>query len=387
MSDRKAPHLQNYAKTNAITALGRYRVLSPLASIRVSPIQLGAMSIGTEWSAGMGEMTKESSFELMDAYYEAGGNFIDTALNYQNNTSEQLIGEWMETRGNRDQMVIATKYSSPWKRHDTSVAQKIHYMGNGPKNQLLSINASLKNLRTTYIDIFYVHWYDWETSIEELMNSLHNLVVAGKVLHLDAPAWVVSRANQYAFDHGKTPFCIYQGQWNLTKRSFEREIIPMAREMGLALAPWDVLAGGRLRTDAEEEARRQNPQGARTGFTHDGKWERNEDEKKVSDALEKVANEVGAKSIQAVAIAYHLQKTPNVFPVLGGRKVENLLKNIEALAISLSKEQIEYLESALPFDPGFPHWMIGNGTEPIGMIANSCPVDKWPAREPIKPKI
>jgi len=81
MSNRPAAHLQNYAKSDAITALGRYRVLSPHASIRVSPIQLGAMSIGTEWGAGMGEMTKESSFKLMDAYYEAGGNFIDTAIN------------------------------------------------------------------------------------------------------------------------------------------------------------------------------------------------------------------------------------------------------------------------------------------------------------------
>ncbi|THH13999.1 hypothetical protein EW146_g6282 [Bondarzewia mesenterica] len=374
------------------------------------------MSIGTTWGKGMGEMNKESSFKLLDAYYNAGGNFIDTACNYQDGTSEGLIGEWMELRGNRDQMVIATKYSSPWKKEDHSVSQKIHFAGNGTKCQRLAVNGSLKKLRTDYIDILYCHWYDWDTSVEEFMDSLHNLVVSGKVLHLgisDAPAWVVSRANQYALDHGKTPFCIYQGQWNLTKRSFERDIIPMARELvsiyifsvslshgrslsskspiqycrplGLALAPWDVLAGGRYRTDAEDKARREAGQTGRTAFTQDGQWERNEDERKVSLALEKVAAEVGAKTIQAVAIAYHLQKTPYVFPIVGGRRVENLLKNIEALEITLSKEQIEYLESVLPFDVGFPGWLIGNGMKEHPVIAASAPLTSWPRAEPIKP--
>ncbi|THH07897.1 hypothetical protein EW146_g9172 [Bondarzewia mesenterica] len=278
------------------------------------------------------------------------------------------------------------QYSSPWKKEDHSVVQKIHFSGNGSKSQRLAVSGSLKKLRTDYIDILYCHWYDWDTSVEEFMDSLHNLVVSGKVLHLDAPAWVVSRANQYALDHGKTPFCIYQGQWNLTKRSFERDIIPMARELGIALAPWDVLAGGRYRTDAEDKARRETGQTGRTAFTQDGQWERNEDERKVSLALEKVAAEVGAKTIQAVAIAYHLQKTPYVFPIVGGRRVENLLKNIEALEITLSKEQIEYLESVLPFDVGFPGWLIGDGTKEHPVIAASAPLAHWPRAEPIKPK-
>ncbi|KIM81122.1 hypothetical protein PILCRDRAFT_97765 [Piloderma croceum F 1598] len=355
------------------TSLGRYRVLSPRASIRVSPIQLGAMSIGTAWGHGMGEMDKASSFKLLDGYFNAGGNFIDTAGNYQDGTSEELIGEWMELRGTRDQIVIATKYSSPWKKHDDSILQKIHFTGNGTK------------LRTDYIDILYCHWYDWDTSVEELMNSLHNLVVAGRVLHLDSPAWVVSRAQQYAIDHGITPFCIYQGQWNLTKRSFERDIIPMARELGLALAPWDVLASGRFRTDAEDKVRQEYGEKGRISFTQDGKAERNEDERKMSAALETVAAEVGAKSIQAVAIAYHLQKQPYVFPIVGGRKVENLQKNIEALEITLSNEQIEFLENVLPFDVGFPNWLIGNDTKEHPIMAASAPLAIWPKAEPIKP--
>ncbi|SJL13625.1 related to Aryl-alcohol dehydrogenase [NADP(+)] [Armillaria ostoyae] len=373
---------------NAPSPLGQYRLLSPRASIRVSPFQLGGMSIGTAWGRGMGEMTRESSFELLDAFYELGGNFIDTAVNYQDGTSEELIGEWMGLRGNRDQMVIATKYSGPWKQHDNTVSQKVHYIGNGSKARHLAINASLKRLRTDYIDIFYVHFYDWETSVEELMTNLHNLVISGKVLHLgisDTPAWFVAKANQYAIDHGKTPFCIYQGHWSLTDRSFEREIIPMARDLGLALAPWGVLEAGRLRTNAEDQAYKENIAKQRTGFTQDGKPERNEREITVAAALEKVAAEVGAKSIQAVAVAYHLQKTPYVFPILGSRKVENLKKNIEALTITLSKEQIEYLESALPFDPGFPNWLIGDGTGSSGMIDAFAPITIWPKAEAIKP--
>lgn len=132
------------------------------------------------------------------------------------------------------------------------------------------------------------------------MNSLHNLVTSGKVLYLgisDTPAWVVSMANQYAHDHGKTPFVIYQGRWNVLSRDFERDILPMARQQGLALAPWDVLAAGKIRTDAEEEARRQTGERGRAVMGPD--WERNEDERKMSATLEKIAAEVGSKSIQA----------------------------------------------------------------------------------------
>lgn len=106
----------------------------------------------------------------------------------------------------------------------------------------------------------------------------------------------MSKANQYARDHGKTPFSVYQGRWNVLSRDFEREIIPMARSEGLALAPWDVLASGRIRTDAEEEARRQSGE---KGRALSKGWERNEDERKMAKALEQVAAEVGAKSIQA----------------------------------------------------------------------------------------
>ncbi|KAF8814294.1 Aldo/keto reductase [Phlegmacium glaucopus] len=369
------------------TGLGRYRVLSPNAGVHVSPIQLGAMSIGDKWeSLGMGSMDREASFKLLDAYFDNGGNFIDTANNYQDETSEKFIGEWAEARGIRDQLFIATKYTSNFKRTDHSVSQKVLHFGNSAKSLQTSVEKSLKKLRTSYIDLLYLHWWDWDTSVEEVMHSLHTLVLQGKVLYLgvsDTPAWVVSKANQYARDHAMTPFVIYQGAWNVMERSFERDIIPMARSEGMALAPWNVLAGGKIRTDEEEEKRRQTGEKGRTLVTSE--WERNEKEKTVCKALEKVAAEIGAKHINSVAIAYLMQKTPYVFPIIGGRKVEHLIANLEALEISLNNDQIKYLESVAPFEPGFPTWMIGDGQHNGHLINATTTITKGPLLQPLRP--
>ncbi|OCH84233.1 Aldo/keto reductase [Obba rivulosa] len=370
------------------TMLGRHRQLSTRAGVKVSPIALGAMSIGDKWtSLGMGSMDKISSFKLLDAFYDAGGNFIDTANNYQDETSEMFIGEWMVARDIRDHLVIATKYTTNFKR-TAQFPQKTQFAGNNVKSLHVSVEASLRKLCTDYIDILYVHWWDFDTSIEEVMDGLNHLVASGKVLYLgisDTPAWVVSKANQYARDHGKTPFVIYQGAWNIMQRDLEREIIPMARAEGMAIAPWNVLAAGKIRTDEEEERRRKTGEKGRTIF--DPNWERTPEERKVCLALEEVAKQVGAKNITSVAIAYVMQKTPYVFPIVGGRKVEHLMDNIDALNIALSPEQIQYLESIVPFNPGFPTIYIGDGTSYGPWAAASFPyADKWPIQQPIRPE-
>jgi len=368
--------------------INRYRRLSTKAGVHVSPLVLGAMSIGDKWNNfGMGSMDKDASFKLLDAYYDAGGNFIDTANNYQDETSEAFIGEWAERRNIRDQLVIATKYSTCFKRGNDDIEQKVVYTGNHVKSMLLSVEASLKKLRTHYIDILYVHWWDFETSVEEVMNGLHVLINQGKVLYLgvsDTPAWIVSKANQYARDHGKTPFAVYQGEWNVMARSFERDIIPMARHEGMALCPWNVVARGKFRTDEEEDRRRKSGEKGRSLMFAD--WERTEDEKRMCHALEKVAKEVGMKHITAVAIAYLMQKTPYVFPIVGGRKVDHLMANLDALEITLTSEHIKYLESIFPFDIGFPGNLIGDGTEYGGVYNSAAHFDKMPSQQPIRPE-
>ncbi|EMD38329.1 hypothetical protein CERSUDRAFT_153097 [Gelatoporia subvermispora B] len=368
------------------TKLGRHRQLAPTAGVHVSPICLGAMSIGTKWAEyGMGAMDKEASFKLLDAFYEAGGNFIDTANNYQEGNSEEILGEWMELRGVREQMVIATKYTTNYKLK-ADIPQKTSYVGNNAKSMHNSVEASLKKLRTSYIDILYVHWWDYATTIEEVVNGLHALVMSGKVLYLgisDTPAWVVTKANMYARLMGKTPFVIYQGQWNVLKRDFERDIIPMARAEGMAIAPWDVLSAGKIRTDAEEQQRLESGEKGRVIWNSE--WKRTPEQRKICLALEEVAAEIGAKSITAVAIAYVMHKTPHVFPIIGGRKVEHLKANIEALDLVLEPKHIQYLEGILPFDPGFPHDFIGKDDEYNFLYKSAGHFDKWPQPAPIRP--
>ncbi|EIW79233.1 arylalcohol dehydrogenase [Coniophora puteana RWD-64-598 SS2] len=335
--------------------LARYRALAPSASVHVSPLQLGAMSIGDKWADfGFGSMDKESSFRLLDAFYNAG----------------------------------ATKYSTNYFDGDTSVKQQQLFAGNNFKSLYLSVEASLKKLRTSYIDIIYLHWWDYETSIEEVMNGLHSLVQQHKVLYLgisDTPAWVVARANQWARDHGKTQFVIYQGAWSVMQRDFEREIVGMARAEGMALAPWNVLAGGKLRTDAEEERRRKTGEKGRDPFGIG--WERTETEKKMSAALEKIAKEVGAKHITSVAIAYLLHKTTYVFPIIGGRKIEHMEANIESLSIRLTPEHMKELENAVPFNVGFPYDFFGNGSEHNFIMKAAGWMEKQPVAPPITPEL
>ncbi|KAK0347908.1 putative aryl-alcohol dehydrogenase aad14 [Friedmanniomyces endolithicus] len=370
------------------TELGRFRVLSSTAGIRVSALQLGAMSIGDAWSGFMGSMSKEQSFKLMDAYFDAGGNFIDTANNYQNEQSETWIGEWMEKRGNRDYMVIATKFTTPYTQYKDGKGKNVNFSGNHKRSLKLSLRDSLKKLQTDFIDILYVHWWDWTTSVEELMDSLDEVVKQGKVLYLgisDTPAYIVSACNMYARAHGKTPFSIYQGRWNVILRDMEREIIPMCRHFGMAIAPWDAIGGGKFQTKAAIEERKKNNEGLRSMM---GSGDQTSNEEKVSAALEEVAKEHGVKSVTAVALAYVMSKSPNVFPIVGGRKVEHLMDNIESLKIKLTDAQIEKLEAVVPFEPGFPNNFVGEDPHVTGksgsfLMASAAPMAYVKSSKPI----
>lgn len=340
------------------TPLGRYRVLSSTAGVRVSPLQLGAMSIGDSWNQVMGSMNKEQSFALLDAFVAAGGNFIDTANNYQNEQSETWLGEWMAARNNRDQIVLATKFTTDYRSHAAGKGNVPNACGNHKRSMVLSVRDSLRKLQTDFIDVLYLHWWDHTTSIEEIMDSLHILVEQGKVMYLgisDSPAWVVAAANTYARAHGKTPFSIYQGRWNVMRRDFERDILPMARHFGMALAPWDVLGGGHFQTAKQIEERKRTGEGLRSVMGA----EQTEEERSISEALATVAAEHGIESITTIALAYVLCKAPNVFPLVGGRKIEHLHDNIQALSIRLTDKQIEFLEAAATFDIGFPGNFIG----------------------------
>ncbi|CAG8429779.1 unnamed protein product [Penicillium salamii] len=345
--------------------LGRYRLLAPTAAVKVSPLCLGAMNFGEGWKEALGECNKETSFKILDTYYDNGGNFIDTANNYQNGDSETWLGEWMESRGVRDQIVLATKYTTGYRAHVPTEIQA-NFTGNNTKSLKLSVDASLKKLKTDYIDLLYVHWWDFSTSIEEVMTSLNQLVLSGKVLYLgisDTPAWVVTKANQYARDHGLRPFSVYQGRWNAAIRDFERDIIPMAASEGMGLAPWASLGGGNFKSRAhwEELAKSGNPGRGKAATERDVA---------VSKVLENVATRHETE-ITSVALAYILRKAPYVSPIIGGRKVEHLQSNIKALGLDLSDEDIKEIEGAYEFDIGFPMNFLFRGDVKEAHPANS----------------
>ncbi|KAH8815506.1 NADP-dependent oxidoreductase domain-containing protein [Xylogone sp. PMI_703] len=336
--------------------LGYYRQLAPNAAVKVSPICLGGMNFGDAWKDIMGVCDKNSTFELLEFFYSHGGNFIDTASNYQNGESEQWIGEWMKQRGNRDEMVIATKYTSAWRLANEGKEIQANYGGNNKKALHVSVEGSLRKLQTSYIDILYVHTWDFTTSIPELMNALHNLVVASKVLYLgvsNTPAWVVVKANEYARQKGLTPFSIYQGPWSAAERAIERDVIPMCQAEGMAVTPFGTLGSGYFKTAAQRAAAASKPKEGRDNARVDIP-----EKIVVAEALEKVANAKNV-SITSIALAYIMHKAPYVFPILGGRNVNQLKANIDALSIKLSPEEISGIESAVPFDFGYPQSFLG----------------------------
>ncbi|KAJ9497553.1 hypothetical protein H2202_006977 [Exophiala xenobiotica] len=330
------------------TPLAYHRILSQTASVKVSPICLGGISIGSGWNEIFGN--NEEPFKLLDEYYSLGGNFIDTSSIYNFEESEKLIGEWMEKRSVRDQMVIATKYSSGYKGYSRKeLPLQSNYTGNSAKSMHISVRDSLKKLRTDYIDILYVHWWDFGTSVEEVMTRLNTYVASKQVLYLgvsDTPAWIVVKANEFARRNGLVPFSVYQGRWNAACRDMEAEIIPMCEDQGMAIVPWASLGGGALLTAEQRKKNEQDPDARKVKTP-------SEADVKVCEVLEGMAKSKNT-TLQAIALAYLFHQSAYVFPIVGVQTVEHVHAMPDALRVRLSKEDIAAIHAAKPFDPLFP---------------------------------
>lgn len=186
-----------------------------------------------------------------------GGNFIDTAVNYQDTQSEEILGKWMKARGNRDELVIATKYGTGFRTSEGRKIIQSNFGGMNRKSLKHALDSSLKKLQTEWVEILYVHWWDNSASIPEVMEALNDVVVQGKVMYLgisDTPGWIVAKANEYAKAHHLRQFVVYQGKWSAVERDFERDIIPLSRLDGMAIAPWGVLGQGMFKTREQREA-------------------------------------------------------------------------------------------------------------------------------------
>ncbi|MFF7390673.1 aldo/keto reductase [Streptomyces scabiei] len=317
----------------------RYRLLGR-TGLRVSELFLGAMTFGEQ--GGVGAPPQECA-RILDVYAEAGGNVIDTAVNYRGGESERIVGELL--KGRRDRFVLSTKYTVSRDGADPNAA------GNHRKNLALSLETSLRRLGTDYIDLYWVHIWDRNTPVEETMRALDDAVRSGKVLYVgisDAPAWVVARANTLAEWRGWSPLSALQVPYSLLNRDIERELLPMAEAFGMSVAAWSPLQNGVL------SGKYTRPGGVAPGTATRLSAEAiGARERAVAEAVQVAADELGATPAQ-VAIAWTMAHSPAVHPVLGARRVEQLMDNLGAARLVLPEEVLARLEATTDFRLGFP---------------------------------
>ncbi len=331
----------------------RYKLFGA-TGLRVSEVALGTGTFGTRAGSGA---DKVQSRRLFDAFVEAGGNFLDCADGYQGGEAETFLGEFIKP--DRDNVVLSTKYT-------TGLGERsILKTGNSRKAMIHSLEQSLKRLQTDHVDVFWVHFADHVTPVDEILRAFDDLVRAGKVRYVgfsDFPAWRISRAATMAELRGWAPVAGVQLEYSLAERSAERELIPMASALGLAVVVWSALGGGVLtgKYRRGESGRRDTGSGA-GAIRRMGP----EQEARVFEAVEATARELGA-SLAQVAIAWVRARADAwgacFIPIIGSRTVEQLADNLAAVDVSLSDGQLARLNKASEIALGFPHEFIQGDT-------------------------
>ena len=314
-----------------------YRLLGR-SGLRVSELALGTMTFGEDWGWGA---SKEESRRQFEAFAELGGNFIDTANRYTEGTSERFVGEFVAN--DRDRFVVATKYTLFDRKGDPN------FSGNHRKNLMRSVRDSLARLHTDYIDLLWVHMWDFTTHVDEVMRGLDDLVRQGTVHYVgvsDTPAWIVSQANTLADLRGWSPFVGLQLRYSLIDRAAERDLLPMARALDLGVTPWSVLGAGVL-TGKYNDGNQASGRAAAGG----AKIDRN---LAIAAVASEIGKELGATASQ-VAIAWVMQQPGVVIPLLGARTAAQLHDNLGALDVTLGPAHLARLAEASAFDIGFPH--------------------------------
>lgn len=317
----------------------RYRLLGN-SGLRVSEACLGTMTFGEDWGWGA---SHEESRQIFDAFVAAGGNFIDTACNYTNGTSEQYVGEFIAA--DRDAFVVATKYTL---RRPGSQLTDLNAGGNARKNMLRSVEGSLRRLNTDYIDLLYLHMWDRTTPIQEVLRGLDDLVSAGKVLYAgisDTPAWIAAYGQGLAQARGTVPFVAYQAEYSLAERGAESDVLPMAQQLGLGVTAFSLLGGGVLTGKFNQPGGPGEPTRARQASAA---------EQKLAAAVLEVAAAVDRPPAQ-VAINWVRRQGRSVIPILGARRTAQMLDNLGAWEWALDEEQAAHLAAANPLPARYPH--------------------------------
>src|SRR5438445_7648379 len=323
------------------------------SGLRVSRLALGTMTFGKEWGWGADRDTARAMF---DAYVEAGGNFFDTADLYTGGTAETWLGEFVAERGLRDKAVIATKFTMNMQPGNPNAG------GNGRKNIMRAVDASLKRLGTDYIDLYLMHVWDRLTPAEEVLRTLDDLVRAGKVRHIglsDVPAWYAGRAQAIADLRGYEPISALQLEYSLAERSIEHEFVPFATRHGAGIMVWSPLASGLL--SGKYRPTQAGSAGRLDGFrntTHPSFQKFTERNWAIVAELAKVAAELG-RGMAQMALNWVATQPGIATVILGATKLAQLQDNLAALDFSIPAELRQRLGSVSRAPAPFPHSYFG----------------------------
>ncbi len=327
-------------------SLTNFRTLGR-SGLVVSPLTLGTMTFGTaRWGSA-----DDVSAAIFNAYVEAGGNFVDTADVYAGGRSEELVGQYVADRRLRDQLVLATKFGFNARPGNP------HAGGNGRKHIHQALEGSLRRLQTDYVDLYWLHVWDMVTPVEEVLQTLGDLVRAGKIRYFgfsDMPAWYATKAATLAQAHGVPGPVAMQLAYSLVERSIEREYVPAARECGLGITPWSPLAAGFLAGKYQREGVGATGEGRLSGPNPFGNTLFTDRNWLILDALRAVATQAG-RPLAQVALAWAAAQPGMSSLIIGASKMEQLADNLASLDVQLSPEQLRTLGEASALEPAFPY--------------------------------
>jgi aryl-alcohol dehydrogenase-like predicted oxidoreductase len=328
----------------------RYTLLGH-SGLRISEVALGTMTFGNDWGWGASESESAKQFQL---FAEAGGTLIDTADKYTNGTAESILGGLLAT--DRDHFVVGTKYSLNVRDGDLNAG------GNHRKSLVQALEASLRRLRTDHVDILWLHAWDYLTPPEEVMRALDDQIRLGKVLYLgvsDTPAWVVAQMQTLAATRGWSTFAGLQVEYSLVQREVERELVPMARGLGLSVLAWGPLGAGVLSGKYAGPPPRADER--RLADVDPGRLA-------IAKTVADVAGDLGLSS-PVVALAW-LRAQAGVIPILGARTSQQLADNLACLDVSLPPDALARLDQASHVARGFPHDFLAGTDYVLGGLAD-----------------